>query len=69
MKYEKYSNTVCIVSFIIVFLVGSYRMGPDETWFDLFNLIGWFFQSLILYGMIMFGAIPVLALFFPNIDK
>jgi hypothetical protein len=35
-------------------LVGSYRMGPDETWFDLWMIIGWFFQSLILFGIIGF---------------
>ena len=58
MKNEKYSNTVFIISIIIVFLVGSYRMEPDETWFDFMMLIGLFFQSLILYGIIMFGVIP-----------
>jgi len=33
-------------------------MEPDETWFDFMMLIGLFFQSLILYGIIMFGVIP-----------
>tara|TARA_B100000767_G_C19276696_1_gene333671 strand:- start:98 stop:286 length:189 start_codon:yes stop_codon:yes gene_type:complete len=55
---EKYSNIVFIISIIIVFLVGSYRMEPEDTWFDFMNLIGLFFQSLILYGIIMFGIIP-----------
>ena len=55
---EKYSNIVFIISIIIVFLVGSYRMGPEDTWFDFMMLIGLFFQSLILYGIIMFGVIP-----------
>jgi hypothetical protein len=54
---EKYSNIVFIISIIIVFLVGSYRMGPEDTWFDFMKLIGLFFQSLILYGIIMFGVI------------
>jgi len=58
MKNEKYSNTVFIISIIIVFLVGSYRMEPDGTWFDFMMIIGLFFQSLILYGIIMFGVIP-----------
>tara|TARA_B110000881_G_C18115859_1_gene289706 strand:- start:197 stop:379 length:183 start_codon:yes stop_codon:yes gene_type:complete len=50
----KYSNKLFILSLIIVFSVGSYRMGPDETWFDLWMIIGWFFQSLILFGIIGF---------------
>ena len=50
---EKYSNIVFIISIIIVFLVGSYRMGPEDTWFDFRKLIGLFFQSLILYGIII----------------
>ncbi|MDC0853533.1 hypothetical protein OAP58_02530 [Candidatus Pelagibacter sp.] len=51
---NKYANQIFALSFIIVFIVGTLRMQPGETWLDLWMLIGLLFQSLILFGIIGF---------------
>ena len=51
---NKYANQIFALSFIIVFIVGTLRMQPGETWLDLWMLIGLLFKSLILFGIIGF---------------
>lgn len=51
---KRYGNQIFILSFIIVFIIGTLRMQPGETWLDLWSLIGLLFQSLILFGIIGF---------------
>ncbi len=51
---KKYGSQIFVLSFVIVFIVGTLRMQPGETWLDLWMLIGLLFQSLILFGIIGF---------------